>query len=114
MSITKYNKKSLSSVWNIDTKDFEFFKAQDIELDVVHRLYGLFISKGGKYGDSASAILSDKFVSISNSYLEEVQNVLNDNEAVEEIKQGKVGIKFTKFHNKKYNKDGYAIEFVEL
>lgn len=114
MSITKHNKKSLSSVWNIDTKDFEFFKPQEIELDVVHRLYGLFISKGGKYGDSASAILSDKFVNISNSYLGEVKDVLDDDEAVEEIKQGKAGIKFTKFHNKKYNKDGYAIEFVKL
>lgn len=112
--IAKFNKKNLSTEWGIDTKEFDFYKPKDIELDKVHKLYGLFVTKGGKYGDNASAILEDKFVNISQSYLEEVKDILADEDAIQYIKDGHAGIIFSKFHSDKYDKDGYSVEFVDL
>ena len=54
--------------WNIDTTNFEYKKIKDIVAadgeDVTYNVYGVTISRGGKYGDSASVILESCFVNL--------------------------------------------------
>lgn len=114
MGIAKHNKKTLSQEWGIDTTNFEYKKSAELEMEKVYTMRGLFISKDNGYGEGLVIILDDCFVNASQSYIEEAKDILADEEAVEQIKNGKAGVKFHKFYAKKYKKDGYGLQFIEL
>lgn len=117
---TKHNKSAID--WGIDTEGFEFYKLSEMyELvqDADLKLHGLFVNTKDKYGYGAScvAILEDRFVSLPQHMVEEIQEILADPEDVEAIKAGKVGFKIRTYESdKKKGKDKtcYAISWVDL
>ena len=110
-----FNKTS----FGIDTADFNYIKLSDIFNDpknggeeVVHPINGLYVHKS-PLGDSAVIIdaESKKLVNLPSHMGETVREILQDREAIEAIKQGKVGYSIYKYDS--HGKTCYSIMFVD-
>ena len=119
---SKHNKGAVD--WGIDTKNFEYFKLEDLYnmdqgIDDPIELKGLFITSGEKseYGKSIVAILADKLVNLPQHMLDDVQDILQSDEDVADIKSGKVGFYIRTYQSdKKKGKDKtcYSITWTDL
>ncbi len=114
MSITSHNKKLNSIEWGYDTKDFEFKKCSEVELDTPLKIHGVFITSDNGYGEGACAILDDSILNMPARFVPIVRDILDDQEAIAEINEGRAGIKVSTFISKKYKRTGYDIEFLEM
>ena len=108
----KFNK----TTFGIDTTDFQYTKLADIfnsENDVIHKINGLYVHKS-KLGDSP-VIIDEKnkwLVNLPSHTAETVREILADDEAVQTIKDGKVG--YTIYEYESHGKKCYSISFVDL
>lgn len=119
---SKHNKGAVD--WGIDTKNFEYFKLEDLYnmdqgIDDPIELKGLFITSGEKseYGKSIVAILDDKLVNLPQHMLDDVQDILQSDDDVADIKAGKVGFYIHTYQSdKKKGKDKtcYSITWTDL
>ena len=110
-----FNKTS----FGIDTADFNYIKLSDIfndpkngGEDVVHPINGLYVHKS-PLGDSAVIIDAESktLVNLPSHMGETVREILQDREAIEAIKQGKVGYSIYKYDS--HGKTCYSIMFVD-
>lgn len=110
----KYNKVSR---WNINTKGFEYKKISEIVAadgeDVTYKVYGVIISKGGKFGPSPSVILENCFVNLPKHMTDSVDSILSSDEDMKDIIDGKVGIEFYSYSGKDNNLY-YSANWVDL
>ena len=113
--IKKYGK---NFVFDIDfEKDFISLKDLfDEDGDMVYVLKGLYINTKGMYGDAPVFETVKYLVNIPSHMTDTCKDILSDEEAIEEIKSGKVG-----FSIRQYEKDVkgkkrvcYTVDFVEL
>lgn len=119
--VSKYNRVSPFS--DIDTKNYDFVSLKDIN-DVTkgqpYVIYGLFVTKGGMFGDSPVAIGDHVLVNLPKYLADDVRNMIADDEVVDAIRANKVGIKVESYQNKfSKQKDGtvktfYTVEWVDL
>ena len=117
--------KSFASKFNkitfgIDTTDFQYTKLADIfnsenegGKDVVHKINGLYVHKSQL---GASPVIIDeenkRLVNLPSHTAETVREILADDEAVQTIKDGKVG--YTIYEYESRGKKCYSISFVDL
>ncbi len=113
---SKFNKTS----FGIDTTDFPFTKLGDIYKsekdgggDVVHPINGLYVHKS-QLGDSPVVIdsVNKRLVNLPQFTGDTIREILADNEAVEAIKNGKVG--YTIYEYESHAKKCYGITFVDI
>lgn len=111
----KFNKTS----FGIDITDFSYCKLVDLYNnnengggDVVHSINGLYVHKS-QLGDSPVCIdVENKLlVNLPSHTAESVREILSDNEAIEDIKSGKVG--YTIYEYESHGKKCYGINFVD-
>lgn len=100
--------------WNYDTKDFEFKAPSEMVLDKVYAMHGCFTTPDNGYGVGGVIICDDFLMNVPASYVDTVKEVLADEEAVEQIKAGKLGFKVGTYTSKKFKRTGYSIEFVDM
>lgn len=74
--------------FSINTEGFEFRKITEFPLETEMTVRGALISKGGKYGDSASIILDDCFMNIPKHMVDDVKDLLSNPEAIEQVEAG--------------------------
>lgn len=108
MSFASKHKKG-GIQWGIDTRDFEYFKLQDLyEKDggnVAYNLLGVFINRNKtekelkEYGPSVVGILADKLVNFPSHMEEEVKEIMKDEEDIADIKAGKVWFKIRSYES---------------
>lgn len=113
---SKFNK----TTFGIDTTDFQYTKLADIfksenegGKDVVHKINGLYVHKS-RLGDSPVAIDEEnkRLVNLPGYIAGTVREILADDEAVQTIKDGKVG--YTIYEYEARGKKCYSISFVDL
>lgn len=121
LNITKYNTSSKVVFTNEPTEKVGFKKVVELgELPKVFKLLGVHYFKGGNYGESCFACIAlDNGTAINvdlpKGACETIKNVLNDSQAIAEINAGRVGIRFSTYTSKKFNKDNCtAFSFVEI
>lgn len=111
----KFNKNN----FDIDTTNFEYIKLADIfnskengGKDVVHPVNGVYVHKS-QLGDSPVIIDADnkKLVNLPSHMAETIREILSDSEAVEAIKQNKVG--YTIYEYESHAKKCYSISWVD-
>lgn len=113
--------KKVGIDWGIDTKDFEYFKLEDL-LDMngpdhEYTLRGLFINKNKpekqlkEYGASPVGILGNKLINLPNHLLSEVEEILQDEEDIAEIKAGEVKFKIRSYES--HGKTCYSPDWCE-
>ena len=112
----KFNKVS----FGIDTKDFQYIKLGDVlnSIDngtpnVVHKIDGLFVHRS-KLGDSPVIIDAEHkvLINLPAHLAETVREICADNEAVEDIKNGKAG--YTIYTYESHGKTCYGIKFADI
>lgn len=113
---SKFNK----TTFGIDTTDFQYTKLADIfnsknegGKDVIHNINGLYVHKS-QLGDSPVIIdeKNKRLVNLPSHTAETIQEILADDEAVQIIKDGKVG--YTIYEYESHGKKCYSISFVDL
>lgn len=111
----KFNKTS----FGIDTTEFKYVKLSDLYNspengggDVVHAINGLYVHKS-PLGDSPVIIDADNktLVNLPSHLAETVREILQDGEAVETIKAGKVGYAIYEYES--HGRKCYSITFVD-
>lgn len=109
----KFNKTS----FGIDTKDYEYIKLSELanasSPDEIHPINGLYVH-GSALGDSPVVIdiHAKKLVNMPKHLGETFREILADTEAVQAIKDGKVG--YTIYTYESHAKTCYGINFVDL
>lgn len=109
----KFNKTS----FGIDTKDYEYIKLAEVAKvsspDEIHPINGLYVH-GSALGDSPVVIdvHSKKLINMPKHLGETFREILADSEAVQAIKDGKVG--FTIYTYESHAKTCYGINFVDI
>lgn len=78
----------------------------------VYPLRACYINKKGYYGEEAVLITNSHFVNAPKHVLETVKEILNDEQSIQLINDGKVGFKFYQYKNKFGEQIG--IEWVDL
>lgn len=109
----KFNKTS----FGIDTKDYEYIKLSEVAKssspDEIHPINGLYVH-GSKLGDSPVIIdaTAKKLVNMPKHLGETFREILADSEAVQAIKDGRVG--YTIYSYESHAKTCYGINFVDV
>lgn len=113
---SKFNK----TTFDIDTTDFQYTKLADIfnsqnegGKDMIHNINGLYVHKS-QLGDSPVIIdeKNKRLVNLPSHTAKTVREILADDEAVQTIKDGKVG--YTIYEYESHGKKCYWISFVDL
>lgn len=108
-----FNKAS----FGIDTKDYEYIKLADVAKasspDDIHPINGLYVH-GSALGDSPVVIdvQAKKLVNMPQHLGETFREILANGEAVQAIKDGKVG--YTIYTYESHAKTCYGINFVDI
>ena len=108
-----FNKTS----FGIDTKDYEYIKLSDLAKasspDEIHPINGLYVHCSA-LGDSPVVIdvQTKKLVNIPKHLGETFREILANDEAVQAIKDGKVG--YTIYTYESHAKTCYGISFVDI
>lgn len=108
-----FNKAS----FGIDTKDYEYIKLSEVAKasspDEIHPINGLYVH-GSALGDSPVIIdvQTKKLVNIPKHMGETFREILANQEAVQAIKDGKVG--YTIYTYESHAKTCYGINFVDI
>lgn len=113
--IDKYNK---GTRFNIDTKDFKFYKLKEIydvkNPDKEYDLKGVAIFNSGKYGDSAVAILNDCFVNLPSHMNEDVKEMLHDDDFINAVNSDKIAFTIRTYLDDKHGKGTcYSVTWIE-
>lgn len=111
--MSKYNK---GNRWNVDTKGFKFMKLSEVyKSDAeVFPIKGVSVFST-KYGDSAVAIMDDKFINLPNHTIEDIRDMVRNDEVVKAIKDGKVGFTIHTYEDAKHNRGlCYGINWVDI
>lgn len=113
----KYNKGNI--IFDIDITDFSFMKLSDIYTSYgknVIKVDGLYINKKSKFDPHPVAInIEEKMlIDLPEHMTENVEEILKDGESISLIKRGCVGLRATKYIDKKYKKTCYSVEWVDL
>ena len=112
---SKYNK---TRKFDIDTNGFEFTSTADLfnqnGKDYVYPIRAMFINTKGKYSDNPVVATDSFFVDFPAHMCDTCREILNDDDAVAAINAGKVGFKLYSYVQKKYNRQCYGVEFVDI
>ena len=113
----KYNK--VNTIFDIDINDFEFIDGYDFIATYGARtipINGLYINKKGIYKDHPVAILVDekKLLDLPSHMTETVKEILSDDESINLIKKGMVGVKAHTYTDTKYHKECVGFDWCDL
>lgn len=113
----KYNK--VNTIFDIDINDFDFMDGYEFIETYGSRtmpIDGLYINKKGLYNDHPVAIIVDerKLLDLPSHMTETVKEILSDEESINLIKKGMVGVKAHKYTDTKYHKDCVGFDWCDL
>lgn len=119
----KYNTKKL---FDIDTSEFDYKKLEELYaeqavdestgemIEEKYKVRGIYINTKSLYEVSPVAALDDCYVNLPAHTLDACQDMLKDPLAVKAINEGHLGFIIEKYHQKRYDKDCYSVEWVDL
>lgn len=111
----KFNNSS-KRLFDVDTHEFPFVKLADVHAaGGTHILNGIYVHTG-KLGTQPVAICAaeKKLVNLPSYLCNKVNDILADPEAVQDIKDGKVGFTTYEYKSEQYGRTCYGITFVDI
>jgi len=115
MAISSYNK---GSIFNVNTEGMKFEKMEDLYnlngAEKVYTLSAVFINTKSNFGPRPVGVTPDFMVDFPNHTLPEVQQILQDPDTIQQIKEGKAGFQIRAYMSKTYNKECFTPHFVDL
>lgn len=116
MSILQFNNSKAYFTFK-DTDNFEYKELESLYKEgseVVREVRALYINDNSMYGKAPLLVTSDCFVNLPSHMVSEIQDIVSHESIVQDINDGKVGFKIYKYFQKKYKKECYSIEWVEI
>lgn len=86
--------------FSINTEGFEFKKISEFPLNTELTVRGALISKGGKYGDSASLILDNCFMNVPSHIMDDVKELLADQDAIAQVEAGELAVSVYEYEDR--------------
>ena len=122
MARVSFSKRfNTEKLFNIDTTDFDYHSLEELTEqpgdepeDRVYVVRGIYINKKSLYDPSPVIALDDCYVNFPAHLLEVCQEMMSDRAVVDAINEGHCGFRVTKYHQKRFNKDCYSVEWVDL
>ena len=114
MSVFSKYRRNMSIDWGIDTSEFPFVKCSEMDLETPIPIFGCFITPDSGYGEGAIVILEKELLSLPQRYVEDIKKFMDDPDVVDAMKDHRCGVIITTFESKKYKKQGFDVEFIEL
>ena len=122
MAKVSFSKRfNTEKLFNIDTTDFDYHSLEELTEqpgdepeDCVYVVRGIYINKKSLYDPSPVIALDDCYVNFPAHLLDVCQEMLSDRAVVDAINEGHCGFRVTKYHQKRFNKDCYSVEWVDL
>lgn len=115
MGIAAHNRNTVK--FKVDTNDFKFRKLAELfaenDPETVYPVYGLYINRKSKFGASPFAASEGYFISLPNHMLEQVQEILQDAEAIDQMNNSKAGLVIRPYLDDK-DETHYSADFVEV
>lgn len=110
----KYNKGNVNP-FELDLKGYTFTSLKELynaDKSKVHSINGLYFTRG-KFGVHVVIVMNDlkKLVDMPVNLTNLFNDIVRDDDAVKDIKGGKVGIKIRKYES--HNKECYTISFID-
>lgn len=112
-----FGKLNKQNVFDIDTKNYKWVKLEELyNTDPTKKyvLQGVFTSKKSKFGTEPVAIIQGFLVNLPRHLLDDVNNILDNDDMIGAIKQGKAGFEIYSYHSTTYNKDAYSINWLDM
>lgn len=113
MNFSDFNKRR----FNIDTTGFQYSSLADLYnndgKDHIYIVRAVFMSMG-KYGETPLLATDTTFVNLPKHCTSVCNTILNSTEAIAGINEGKCGFKIRQYHSEKYNKNCYAVDFIDI
>lgn len=108
--------------FDINTEDFEYVTLEELYLnaqktenpDEPFVVKGVYINNKGLFEPTPIVALDDCYVNLPAHLTEICENIIHDPVAVVAINQGRCGFRIEPYFMKKYNRDCYTIEWVDL
>lgn len=95
-------------------KELPFKKLDEIELGKIYTVNAILFAKS-KFGERPFVSLKEGFnVSLPKGQIDTCRSICGNADAVKDINDGKCGIKFTKYHSNKFDRDCMAVEWVNI
>lgn len=113
---SKYNKVANRFLFN--NEGFEYIKLSTLfeenGADKVYPIYKLFINRKGSFGDHPVVATETFNIDLPEHLTDTVNQMINDDEAVDAINAGKVGIKIYSYESKNFKRTCYSVNFVDI
>ncbi len=115
MSIAKHNRQAAQ--FKVDTSGFEFKKLGELynaqAPETIFSVYGLYINRKGKYGESPFAASDGYFISLPAHLVDTVKEICADSESVAQINDCKAGLTIRTYDDDK-GVTHYTADFVDV
>lgn len=116
MAITRFNKSGIYFTYDREkSRPYTVLETlyKEYGKDKVYKVLGLYINEG-KFGEQGSAVLDDVQVDLPKHLVPVIKEIRSDEKLVDDINQGLVGFKIYKYYTKKYGREAYSINWVDI
>ena len=114
----KFNTEKL---FNIETEDFEYMSLEDLakatesyEEPPVFVIRGVYINRKSLYDPAPVIALDDYYVNLPSHLLPACEEMLHDRLAIDAINAGACGFRIEKYFQKRYQRECYSVEWVDI
>lgn len=115
-SASKYNKEQKFNFRTPD--DFKFTTLDELFTNYggerIYPVKALYINTKSVYGNHPVVVTDSALVDVPKHLLDTVKEMIDDDEAVNAINNGKVGFTIYTYIDKKYHKTCYSIKWVDM
>ena len=108
MSLAKFNK---GSKFTVDTTGFEFKKLSEVGEGEEVQVRGFFFTEGN-YGRQPILISDGVLYNLPGYMEQQICDIIADDEAVASINAGNESAVVRLYHNEKFNKDSWTVDFI--
>lgn len=137
MAFSFANSYNTKKIFDIDTSDFEYCSLEELfeenaseqpildengdetgETESVcieqFKIYGLYINDKSMFDPQPIVALADRYVNLPAHLYKTAVEILNNPRAIDAINRGHVGFTIEKYYQKRYNKECYSINWVDM
>lgn len=104
--------------FDFNTEGLEFTSLADLYNnngeENIYLLKAIFINTKSKFGDTPVFASTDFVVNVPQHLLDTVKDILNDEDAIADINNNKVGFTIYPYKSEKFNVDTFGIKFVDM
>ena len=113
----KYNTERL---FDIDTTDFDYMSLEELwasigeDPDCPIEVRGIYINTKGNFDDAPVVAIDGRYVNLPSHLTQQCRAILEDKAAIKAINAGTVAFKIRPYYKKKYDRECYTIEWVDI